>query len=138
MLTVTSHRLSDTEQVWYLGGDIAEKGVELSDKEQVAQGVVLLQQLFPWLDFSTSRFATLDINRAEPRQTQLVKPDSAYAKRERGLIIAWPTKLTLAPDLAERVTALLDAPKGEQLLLPALPQAGCGIARWHSCGWMSA
>ena len=67
-----------------------------------------------------------------------MKPDNAYAKRERQLILAWPTKLTLAPDLAQRVSELLDAPKGEPLVLPALPQAGCGIARWHSCGWSSA
>jgi glycine/D-amino acid oxidase-like deaminating enzyme len=140
-LTVTTHKLSDTECVWYLGGDLAEKGVDLSDKEQIAAGVALLKQLFPWLDFSGSRFATLDVNRAEPYQPLLVKPDSAYAKRERQLVVAWPTKLTLAPDLADRVTALLDPPAEEcrslPELLPELPQAGCGISRWHSCGWVS-
>lgn len=136
-LTVTSHPLASGEQVWYLGGDIAEKGVELSDAEQVVAGRDLLQQLFPWQDHNQSRFATLDINRAEPKQQQLVKPDNAYARREHNLLLAWPTKLTLAPDLAERVTSLLDAPAGESLSLPDLPQAAIGTGPWHQCDWVT-
>lgn len=137
-LTVTSHRLNDNELVWYLGGDIAEKGVERSDPDQIEAGRQLLKQLFGWLDFSRCQFATLDVNRAEPRQAQLVKPDSAYARRERGVIVAWPTKLTLAPDLADRVADLLETPAGYPLTLPELTPAPLGSAYWQHCDWVGA
>lgn len=134
MLTVTSHRAGN-DWVWYLGGDIAEKGVSLDDTTQIRHGKQLLDSLFPWLDWSAARFATLDINRAEPKQPGLVKPDSAQARRDHQLLVAWPTKLTLAPDLADKVTALLDAPAAEPLSLPDLPQAQLGLPRWQTCVW---
>ncbi|MCG8393638.1 MAG: FAD-dependent oxidoreductase, partial [Pseudomonadales bacterium] len=99
VLTVTTHDCPDGKVVWYLGGDLAEQGVERSDQEQLAAGRAELKKLFPWLDFSHARFATLDVTRAEPKQQALVKPDNAYARRDKNLVIAWPTKLTLAPDL---------------------------------------
>ncbi len=136
-LTVTSHPGSDGEQVWYLGGDIAEKGVERTDAEQVAAGQQLLQQLFPWRDWQGARYAPIEINRAEPKLSQLMKPDSAYVKRDRKVLIAWPTKLTLVPDLADKVAALLDPPRQAPMDMPELPQASAGLGRWHSCGWQT-
>lgn len=138
-LTVTSHQTGDGEYAWYLGGDLAEKGVERTDEAQIVEGKALLDRLFPWINFTKAKFATLDINRAEPKQHQLVKPDNAYAKRDKQVMIAWPTKLTLAPDLADRVTKQLDAPASPPLEIPDdLPRAHPALARWHSCGWQTA
>ena len=60
----------------------------------------------------------------------------AYARRDRDLIITWPTKLTLAPDLGDRVDALVDehgltpgAPLGE--VPEALPRAPVGQPQWY-------
>ncbi|MFP1677754.1 FAD-dependent oxidoreductase [Alloalcanivorax sp. C16-2] len=137
-LTVTTHELPDGDLVWYLGGELAEKGVERSDQQQIAAARAELDALFPWLDFSDARFATLDVARAEPRQHGLAKPDNAYARRDRDLIITWPTKLTLAPDLGDRVDALVaehgltpGAPLGE--LPEALPRAPVGQPQWYRC-----
>lgn len=139
-LTVTSHALADGEIVWYLGGDLAEKGVGHSDAEQLDAARAELNTLFPWLDFRDARLALLDVSRAEPRQQGLakpgfIKPDNAYAHRDRNLIITWPTKLTLAPDLGDRVQALINEQglkPGPALTLPALPQAPLGRPHWHS------
>ncbi|MDX1802867.1 MAG: FAD-dependent oxidoreductase [Alcanivorax sp.] len=138
VLTVTSHDAPDGQVVWYLGGDLAERGVERSDEQQLAAGREELQQLFPWLDFSQAQFATLDVVRAEPRQQAMVKPDNAYARRDQNLIISWPTKLTLAPDLGDRVTALAKEtglqPGATPLTVPArLEQAPMGVPYWHRC-----
>ena len=137
VLTVTTHDCPDGKVVWYLGGDLAERGVERTDQEQLAAGRDELRQLFPWLDFSNAEFATLDVTRAEPRQQALVKPDNAYARRDQNLIIAWPTKLTLAPDLGDRVMALVEESglqPGEPLTVPAeLEQAPMGVPYWHRC-----
>ena len=137
-LTVTTHDLPDGDLVWYLGGDLAERGVERSDAEQIAAARAELDTLFPWLDFSDARFAVMDVARAEPRQQSLAKPDNAYARRDRDLIITWPTKLTLAPDLGDRVDALVDqhglTPGAAMGDLPdALPRATAGQPHWYRC-----
>ncbi len=66
-----------------------------------------------------------------------MKPDNAYARRDQNLIVAWPTKLTLAPDLGDRVMALLEESglqPGEPLTIPAtLEQAPMGVPYWHRC-----
>lgn len=137
VLTVTTHDCPDGNVVWYLGGDLAEQGVERSDDAQLAAGRAELNKLFPWLDFSTAQLATLDVVRAEPRQQSLVKPDNAYARRDKNLIIAWPTKLTLAPDLGDRVMALVEESglqKSAPITVPAeLKQAPMGVPYWHRC-----
>lgn len=137
-LTVTSHPLADGTQVWNLGGDIAETGVGRGDGEQIAEGIKLLTRLFPWMSLDQAAFATLAINRAEPKQQQLVKPDNAYARRDKKLVLAWPTKLTLAPDMADRVEALLDPPRSQLLHLPELKQATAGRPFWESCEWVAS
>ncbi|MGB1923608.1 MAG: FAD-dependent oxidoreductase, partial [Alcanivorax sp.] len=72
VLTVTTHDCPDGKVVWYLGGDLAERGVERSDEEQLAAGRDELKHLFPWLDFSQAQFAVLNVTRAEPKQQALV------------------------------------------------------------------
>ncbi|MGJ3257739.1 MAG: FAD-dependent oxidoreductase [Alcanivorax sp.] len=137
VLTVTTHDCPDGKVVWYLGGDLAERGVERSDQEQLAAGRTELTQLFPWLDFSQAEFAVLNVTRAEPKQQAMVKPDNAYAHRDHNLIVAWPTKLTLAPDLGDRVMALLKESglePGAPLAVPeTLEQAPMGVPYWHRC-----
>ncbi|MQX51755.1 FAD-dependent oxidoreductase [Alcanivorax sediminis] len=137
VLTVTTHDCPDGKVVWYLGGDLAEQGVERSDEQHLAAGRTELDKLFPWLDFSTAELATLDVVRAEPKQQSLVKPDNAYARRDKNLIITWPTKLTLAPDLGDRVMALVEEhglQPGEPMTVPAeLKQAPLGVPYWHTC-----
>lgn len=136
-LTVTTHEMPDGDLLWYLGGDLAERGVERDNASQISAARRELAALFPWLDFSAAEWAVLDVTRAEPRQQALTKPDSAYARRDRNLILTWPTKLTLAPDLGDRVEALIDqhdfAPGPEMHPSPALPLAPMGRPRWYDC-----
>ncbi|MDO3380872.1 NAD(P)/FAD-dependent oxidoreductase [Gilvimarinus algae] len=112
-LTISSHPADDGAMIWYLGGSLAEEGARMSDDALIAAGRRELAQLFPWLDFRDADFSTLYIERAEPRQPGLTRPDQAFAELAQGLdnvIVAWPTKLTLAPNMARRVMALLPAP----------------------------
>ncbi|MBQ0754521.1 MAG: FAD-dependent oxidoreductase [Gammaproteobacteria bacterium] len=134
-LTVTTHSLADGSHVWYLGGDIAERGVDMSEAALIAAGKKELSQLFPWIDFSQAEFAGVRIDRAEPAQNALAKPDNAFAQRDKNLIVSWPTKLTLAPDLGDRVTALLadlEPSHNEITLDPELQRAALGTPAWHN------
>src|SRR5690606_5928543 len=78
-LTISSHRGGDGRWIWYLGGDLATNGVELSEVQLIEKGKRELADLFPWVDFGRTRWATMRIDRAEPRQKGLVKPDKAFA-----------------------------------------------------------
>ncbi len=108
-LTISSHPNGD-DMVWYLGGDLATNGVHLSDEQLIAKAQQELDTLFPWLDFNSAQWATYAIDRAEPKQRLLLKPDKAFVQLAKGhdnLLVAWPTKLTLAPNLAIETLTLL-------------------------------
>src|SRR5262249_3861645 len=68
-----------------------------------------LCDLFPWLDFTTAQFATFMVDRAEPLQKNGFKPESSYFKTINNMMIAWPTKLALAPKLADDIMQSLQA-----------------------------
>ena len=70
-----------------------------------------LQMLFPWLDWHASEFATLMVDRAEPKQYGGFKPDTSYCKKIHNMIVAWPTKLALAPKLATEILSQLEMMK---------------------------
>jgi glycerol-3-phosphate dehydrogenase len=106
-ITITTHQTRDGKTVWYLGGQIAEEGVKYDQAEQIRIVKKELQDIFPWLDFSTSTFASFFVDRAEPQQSGGKRPDSFYIKEIENTIIAWPTKLALAPKLAAEIISLL-------------------------------
>lgn len=111
-LSISSHPAADGGRVWSLGGSVAEKGVEQSSAEVIASARRELEQLFPWLDLRDTRWTSRLIDRAEARQRNFLRPDKAFAKAAEGIdnvIVAWPTKLTLAPNLANEVMSLLDS-----------------------------
>ncbi|EPN47474.1 oxidoreductase, FAD-binding protein, partial [Pseudomonas syringae pv. actinidiae ICMP 19096] len=102
-ITVTTHPAADGQCVWYLGGDLAEAdGVAREPDAQIAVARKELEALLPWVDLSQAQWATLRVDRAEPAQSGLVRPDNAFLDSQRRLMVGWPTKLALAPDFADR------------------------------------
>ena len=106
-LTITTHYLLDNTNCWYLGGELAETGVNLTDKAQVEQAKYELHNLLPWVNFANCSFKTYDIERAEPSQKDEKMPGKPYAKEFGNSILCWPTKLTLAPLLGDMVVDLI-------------------------------
>lgn len=134
-ITVTSHPAADGQWVWYLGGDLAEAdGVARNEAEQIAAAEQELRQLLPWIDLSAAQWATLRVDRAEPAQSGLVRPDNAFLSEQGALLVGWPTKLALAPDFADRVMAAF-ARDGLQPAahapLPALPRPPVAQPVWE-------
>ena len=75
----------------------------------------------PWLDLGASEWATLKLDRAEPRQSTLLRPERAYVGKLDGVEnarAAWPTKLTLCPDLGDEILQQL----ASEQILPRHPQ----------------
>lgn len=135
--TITTHPCSDGQQVWYLGGNVAETGLERSPKEQITFAQKELSTLLPWVDLTKAQWSSFNINRAEPKQSSLVRPDAAFAQKVGNCIVAWPTKLALSPDLADQVlplcSPLLNAETSQTLeSLQPLPKPETALPVWET------
>jgi glycerol-3-phosphate dehydrogenase len=106
-ITITSHIDHDNNIVWYLGGQLAEEGVHRTDSEQIAKARQEIASLIPWQKLEGMQWATLDIDRAEVRHADGHRPDTFFAGEQAGIITAWPTKLALAPMLAQQIVELV-------------------------------
>jgi hypothetical protein len=81
--------------------------VARDEAQQIKAAQLEMAELLPWVDQSQTRWATLRVDRAEPAQSGLVRPDNAFLADQGRLLVGWPTKLALAPDLSERICAAL-------------------------------
>jgi glycerol-3-phosphate dehydrogenase len=135
-LTITSHMDNQNNIVWYLGGQLAEDGVYRSDSGQIAMAQQELAELIPWQSLEAAQWATLDVNRAEVRHADGHRPDTCYAEQQGEIITAWPTKMALAPLLAQQVVELVAGIDKTNNNLPAWPAPSfaefpwCEDARW--------
>lgn len=108
-MTITTHTAADGKMIWYIGGQIAEEGINRDAARQCEVAKQELQDLFPWLDFSTAQFAAFHVDRAEAEQPGLKRPDSFTIKEIANYFAVWPTKLALTPMLAENILQRLDS-----------------------------
>jgi hypothetical protein len=133
-LTITSHREPDgAGWLWYLGGQLATDGVALTPGELVTHARRELETCVPWINWGNAKFETLRIDRAEPAEKKGGRPDRAYAQATQSCLVCWPTKLSLVPDLGDRVLELLPAPcvpAGDPNRLN-LPRARIGRPAWE-------
>lgn len=106
-MTITSHPTEEGKWVWYMGGEIAEDGVDRTPEEQIRVARRELTVLLPWVNMDDAEWATLRVNRAEPKQNKLLRPDAAFCQPAGNAIVAWPTKLALAPNLSDEVFGML-------------------------------
>ncbi len=102
-ITITTHKAQDGSSIWYLGGLLAEEGVKRDSQSQIKAAQKELTNLFPWLDFKEAEWATFFIDRAEPAQKDGLKPESTYFTAIQNMLVGWPTKLALAPKLADDI-----------------------------------
>ncbi len=107
-LTLSSYQDS-VGYIWYLGGNVAEIGAQLSELESIALAKRELADIFPWLDFTGLPFASFIVNRAEGLADGK-RPDTPTVVIEGAKLIAWPTKLALSPLLADQLLAKLKSP----------------------------
>ena len=109
-MTVTSHTDARGERLWYLGGQLAGDGARLTADDQIRHARAELGACMPWIDLSGARIEPLRIDRAEPKQEGERRPDEAFVATVANVLICWPTKLALVPDLGDKLLARLPAP----------------------------
>jgi len=136
-ITITSCPMSDGRMAWYLGGQLAEGGNDRTPEQQITQAQNELSALLPWMDFTTSDWSTLRIDRAEPRTAGGMRPDGCFLHSDAGVFTTWPTKLAFAPRLAGEVLQQLQlesvTPKPGTLAgMDALPHPSLAPTPWES------
>ena len=133
-ITITSNRDEKGEVVWYLGGQLAEDGVERSNAEQIKQAKKEISELIPWLDQSECQWATLDIDRAEVKKPGTKRPDTFFVEQKNKVITAWPTKMALSPLMAESVLKVINdealSPEHD-VELPSWPKPSYASLPWN-------
>ena len=140
-LSITSHFDPAGKIIWYLGGEVAESGVEQTDAEVYAYGRHLIHELLPWLDLTSIQWQTHAIARSEAWQMSGKIPAGPYVSENGHLITAWPTKLAYAPLLADQVLRLIkktnilpnrDYPLHDYFQVPKV-----GVLPWEDVAWES-
>lgn len=128
-VTITTDRDSLGRTVWQVGGQISETGVSLSRPELIELGRRELEEVIPGIDLSEAEWGTYRVDRAERVMPGGKRPDSYQILRDGNISTVWPTKLVLAPVLAEKLAASI-APRyiidcddwlGQPHPKPALP-----------------
>ena len=110
-ITITSHRDTQGNVVWYMGGQLAEEGVNKSESELIQAAKNELQELIPWLELKDAQWAVLKINRAEIKKPGATRPDSFSIEKNKNMITAWPTKMALSPALADALLDIIEQEK---------------------------
>jgi len=134
-ITVTSYPMAE-ERVWYLGGDLAERGVALSPEAQIRRAKEELGTLLPWLDLNRLRWSTLRIDRAEVATADGTRPDGPFVGTDDDLLVTWPTKLAFAPRVADQVLEALGGPEhGGIEVATGLPAPPLATLPWEETTW---
>ncbi len=135
LVSITSHRDAAGRTVWYLGGDLAERGVSQSDDELAGATRALIARLLPGVAVDACEAAAFAIDRAEPAHVVGRLADEPVIATAGNALLAWPSKLAFAPLLADRLAeALAGLPRGEERL-PDLPPPPLGAPPWERVSW---
>jgi hypothetical protein len=137
-VTVTSHTLATGGYAWYLGGAIAEDTASMSDAEALAYARKEMEDMFPRVDWSHKEWATWYGVRAEARDPLGALAAGPVVQEYGNVLVAWPTKLTFTPILADNVLALIEArhiaPRYTDAP-PALPVPALGKQPFEDAVW---
>ena len=128
-MTITTHQKKD-RKIWYIGGQLANEGAHLSDDVLIQKTKAELKQCVSWLKPKEESMKILAIDRVEPHTKNQRKPDEAFAERAQDFIQCFPTKLTLTPNLGDKIMLLLDRPKHKGSVNSTHTRASVGVPPW--------
>ena len=141
LLTITAA----AEGLWQVGGEIAERLAYEENRERARRMAMSeIRRWLPGVDFSGVEIAIHRAVRAEARTADRRRPSGVHVMRVAPRIfVAWPTKLALAPVLADEVFSLVTAdlkqPAGYGTdMLPPWPAPPVARYPWEEVKWFPA
>lgn len=135
--TITTHKTSDDELVWYLGGSVAEREKEADPKEIYKATRKGFAKFLPNIDLSSVEWAALPIDRVEGKSDiDGWMPDTPTIHSYKNVHYCWPTKLTFAPLLADRIIDKINiAPSNITTNWAFLSEADYTPTPWDRVTW---
>lgn len=109
-LTVTSYPTGPGQWLLYLGGRLAETGAQRNPDQQIAAARQLMSDLLPWLAPRLHHWRTLRVDRVEDAADRACQPDTVVVHEQAGVIMVWPNKMSLVPELGDQVLKRLGQP----------------------------
>ncbi len=108
--TITTTRDYADHTIWQIGGQIAEDGVEMDREALIRHARTELQTILPGISLDSVEWTTYKVDRAEAVTKGGRRPAEARITKKCNTICGWPTKMALAPQLAEQIIKLLPEP----------------------------
>ena len=108
-MTITSAIDSQGRTVWQLGGQVAEDGVAMDRATLIAHAASELAEILPGLALAGLEASSYRVDRAEAATAGGRRPGSVRVLVSGNTLSAWPTKLALAPVLADEIRTALDS-----------------------------
>jgi glycerol-3-phosphate dehydrogenase len=102
-VTITSDREPCGRTVWQIGGQIAEIGVSVDERSLLLRARAEIEATIPGIDLSGVEWSAYRVDRAEGATLGGTRPETVHVVREGHVLTVWPTKLALAPILADQV-----------------------------------
>lgn len=135
--TITTHQTSEGELVWYLGGGIAERDKTADIAEVIEATRKGFAKYLPQVDLSNVQWAALPIDRIEGKSDiDGWMPDTPTIHSVENVHYCWPTKLTFAPLLSDRLVERIDsAPSNAETDFSFLPEVDYTQTPWDKAQW---
>ncbi|MEM1446137.1 MAG: FAD-dependent oxidoreductase [Planctomycetota bacterium] len=106
-VTITTDRDAQGRTVWQVGGQVSEDGTDMDADALVRHAAVEVSASLGGRDVTTGvAWSTYRLDKAEVTTAGGLRPDDAFVERSGGrgdVLTCWPTKLALAPRVAELV-----------------------------------
>jgi glycine/D-amino acid oxidase-like deaminating enzyme len=135
-VTITSDTDAAGRTVWQVGGAVAETGTAMEPAEFLGHGAAEIRAVLPGLRLAGVEWSSYRIDRVEAASAGR-RPDDVAIAAAGNVLAAWPTKLALAPRLAQRIAGLLGAPAappgaGADGVLEGWPRPEVAPAPWET------
>ena len=116
-LTITTVRDDPGPPVWQIGGTLAEWGATASPAATIERAAEAVATALPSMELKDLEWATYEAPRAERSTSDGGRPDSPGVLEEGCVLTGWPTKMALAPILADDLAARIE-PSNQPMPIP--------------------
>ena len=135
--TITTHKCADGALAWYMGGGVAERPLDSDPQDAINFAKKGFAKYLPDVDLSDVEWAVLPIDRIEGKSdVDGWMPDTPTIHSAGNVHYCWPTKLTFAPLLSDRLLEKIDGePSATQTDYSFLPEVDYSPAPWDKVSW---
>ncbi len=108
-VTITCDSDSHGRMVWQIGGQLAEEGVTMNPMDLTQRAHQELRAVLPGVNLDQTEWSTYRTDRAEGATHQGSRPETVQVLCAGNVTTGWPTKLALAPVLANEIASRITA-----------------------------